>query len=194
MVAEIPAFRALHLTKIGSPFVIAAMEAALAADPSAKVVGFEANGGFLLGFEAKAPAGPLPALMTRDAVLPIVAPLVAARAAGQSLAQAVAALPARFTAADRLTEMPTEASAAFLASLRENAQARAEFLAPLGEECALDNTDGLRITLGRTRVLHLRPSGNAPEFRVYVEAETPAAAQELLGRALTMVAQALAPC
>ncbi|MFD2174858.1 phosphomannomutase [Rhodobacter lacus] len=194
MVAEIPEFRALHLTKIGSPFVIAAMEAALAADPSAKVVGFEANGGFLLGFEAKAPAGPLPALMTRDAVLPIVAPLVAARAAGQSLAAAVAALPARFTAADRLTEMPTEASAAFLASLRAEAATRAAFLAPLGQETALDNTDGLRISLEGGRVVHLRPSGNAPEFRVYVEAETREDAQELLNMAMAMVTRALAAC
>ena len=42
-------------TRIGSPFVIAAMEAA-----GGDVVGYEANGGFLLGFAAQGPAGPLP--------------------------------------------------------------------------------------------------------------------------------------
>lgn len=187
MVTEIAAFTTVHRTKIGSPFVIAAMEGVLAADPAAKVVGFEANGGFLQGFTAKAPAGPLPALMTRDAVLPIVAPLAAALAAGQSLAQMVAALPARFTAADRLTETPTEASAAFLAQLTADPAARARFLAPLGQEHRLDLTDGVRIELLGGRVVHLRPSGNAPEFRVYAEAETVEAAQDLLERGLARV-------
>ncbi|WP_085855541.1 phosphomannomutase, partial [Palleronia marisminoris] len=63
-------FDRVEMTKIGSPFVIAAMEAILAADAQAKVVGFEANGGFLLGFEAQG----LAPLMTRDGLLPIVAP------------------------------------------------------------------------------------------------------------------------
>ncbi|TKA96710.1 phosphomannomutase, partial [Cereibacter changlensis] len=61
-------------TKIGSPFVIAAMQAA-----GGKVAGYEANGGFLLGFAAQGPAGPLPALMTRDSLLPLIAPLAAAK-------------------------------------------------------------------------------------------------------------------
>ncbi|MBZ4023034.1 phosphomannomutase [Rhodobacter sp. TJ_12] len=191
MVKEIERFTAVHLTKIGSPFVIAAMEAALAADPGTQVVGFEANGGFLQGFTAQGPAGPLPALMTRDAALPIVAPLAAARAAGQPLADAVAALPARFTAADRLTEIPTAASAAFLARLRDDAAARAAFLAPLGQETAQDQTDGLRLSLTDGRVVHLRPSGNAPEFRVYAEAESPEIAQKLLDQALSIVNQSL---
>ena len=191
MVCALPGFAEVTMTKIGSPFVIAAMEAALAKDPAAKVVGFEANGGFLLGFAAKGPTGPLPALMTRDAVLPLVAPLAAARAAGQSLAQAVAALPPRFTAADRLTETPTEASAALLAKLATEPATRSAFLAPMGTEAALDRTDGLRMTLTDGRIVHLRPSGNAPEFRVYTEAESTKAALSLLKTALERVKETL---
>lgn len=191
MVAQVPAFRAVHLTRIGSPFVIAAMEAALVADPDAKVVGFEANGGFLLGFTATGPTGPLPPLMTRDAMLPMIAPLAAARAAGRSLAAGLAELPARFTAADRLTETPPEASAAFLAQLSASAEARAAFLQPLGHETALDRTDGLRIVLENGRIVHLRPSGNAPEFRVYVEAASAAEAGALLARAMGLVRDAI---
>lgn len=191
MVGQIPAFRKVDLTRIGSPFVIAAMEAALATDPAAKVVGFEANGGFLLGFTAACPTGPLAPLMTRDAMLPMIAPLAAARAAGHSLAEGLAGLPARFTAADRLTETPPEASAAFLARLSDSAAARAAFLQPLGQETAVDRTDGLRIVLADGRVVHLRPSGNAPEFRVYVETESPGTAQKTLTIALGMVRGAL---
>ena len=36
----------------------------------------------------------------------------------------------------------------------------------------LDRTDGLRITFDSGEVLHLRPSGNAPEFRCYNEADS----------------------
>lgn len=172
-------------TKIGSPFVIAAMEGA-----GGRVVGYEANGGFLLGFDAQGPAGPLPALMTRDSHLPILAPLVLAGQAG--LAALVAAEPARFTAADRLQEVPTAHSAALVARLTEDDAALAEFLAGLEERCtARDLTDGLRLTLASGRVVHLRPSGNAPELRFYAEAETPAAAAALLAAGLDRLREAL---
>lgn len=178
------AFARVIRTKIGSPFVIAAMEEA-----GGRVVGYEANGGFLLGFDADCGAGVLPALMTRDSLLPIVAPLVAARRAGQSLAQRVAAEPARFTAADRLQEVPTEASRALVARLVEDAAARAEFLAEFGGAAtAVDTTDGLRITLDTGRIVHLRPSGNAPELRFYAEAESADAARDFLARGLEILA------
>lgn len=173
-------------TRIGSPFVIAGMVAA-----GGRVVGYEANGGFLLGFDATGPAGPLPALMTRDALLPLIAPLVRARDLGLDLAALVAAEPARFTAADRLQEVRTEASQALVARLDTDAAARAAFLSPLGVARSIDRTDGLRITLDSGRIVHLRPSGNAPELRFYAEAETRAEAEALLAAGLGMLARAL---
>ena len=179
LVEEMGAFDVIR-TRIGSPFVIAGMEAALAQDATARVAGYEANGGFLLGFEADAPAGPLPPLMTRDSLLPIVAPLVAARAAGVSLADLVAALPARHVAADRLQGIAPDTSAAFLARLSEDIAARAAFFAGVGSETSVDRTDGLRVTFDDGAIVHLRPSGNAPEFRCYAEAGSRDAAEALL--------------
>ena len=180
------AFGQVIRTRIGSPFVIAGM-----ADAGPRVVGYEANGGFLLGFEARGPAGVLPPLMTRDAVLPIVAPLVAAGSAG--LAARVAREPARFTAADRLQEVPTEASQALVARFDAEPQARAAFLAGFGgTEAQVDRTDGLRMVLSDGRIVHLRPSGNAPELRLYAEAETPEAAQDMLTTGLAALRRALA--
>lgn len=178
-------------TKIGSPFVIAGMEAALAAAPQARVVGYEANGGFLLGFTAEGPAGRLPALMTRDSHLPIIAPLVAAGRMGlKALAETQ---PSRFTAADRLQDVPTETALALVARLRDDPSARDAFLAAFGGRAhAQDLTDGLRITLDNARILHLRPSGNAPELRCYTEAETPEAAQEMLALGLERLRETLA--
>ncbi|WP_323767648.1 phosphomannomutase [Antarctobacter sp.] len=159
-------FAQITRTKIGSPFVIAAMENALHADSAARVVGYEANGGFLLGFST----GKLAPLMTRDCLLPILAPLAAARAAGQPLSALLDALPPRFTAADRIQGIATETSKAFIANLTDDAAARATFFAATGPESALDTTDGLRVTFENGDVVHLRPSGNAPEFRCYAEA------------------------
>jgi phosphomannomutase len=172
-------------TRIGSPYVIAGMEAAGGA-----VVGYEANGGFLLGFDAKGPCGPLAALLTRDCALPLVAVLVSAGQGG--VAARVAREPPVLTRAARLQGVPTEKSAALIGRLESDTAARAAFLTPLGlQEAALDLTDGLRMTLKDGRVLHLRPSGNAPELRVYVEGADAAAAEALLTAALDRLEEAL---
>ncbi|PZX13479.1 phosphomannomutase [Palleronia aestuarii] len=178
------AFGQVVRTRIGSPHVI---EGIVAAGPEARVAGFEANGGFLLGFSADLPGGPLTPLLTRDAALPLLAALVAAREAG--VAATVAALPARHRAADRLTGIDMGAAAALLARLDEDGVAREEFLGTAVTE--IDRTDGLRMTLGDGRIVHLRPSGNAPELRCYGEAESMAAAEALVEGTLARVSDRL---
>ena len=55
----------------------------------------------------------------------------------------------------------------------------------------VDRTDGLRVTLADGRIVHLRPSGNAPELRFYAEAGSAAAAQATLATGLEALANAL---
>lgn len=179
-------FERVLRTRIGSPFVIAGME-----EVGGDVIGYEANGGFLLGFQSHGTQGPLPPLMTRDALLPLVAPLSLAKAAG-GLAALVASEPARFTAADRLQEVPTERSMALVKSFDESTQKRAEFLSAFdGVEVSTDRTDGLRMTLLDGRIVHLRPSGNAPELRLYVEADSVVQADKTLATGLSALRAAL---
>lgn len=172
-------------TRIGSPYVIAGMESA-----SSRVVGYEANGGFLLGYDADGPAGRLPKLLTRDAVLPILACLAAAR--GTGVGTLVAREQSRFTAADRLQGIESDVSSVFVSNLRDNTDDRAAFLRGFdATETDINDLDGLRITLSNNRIVHLRPSGNAPELRIYVEAESRDAARDMLGHGLDMLRQAL---
>lgn len=178
-------FATVTRTRIGSPYVIAAMLAA-----SGKVVGYEANGGFLLGFAAAGPSGPLPALLTRDSLLPLIAPLALARGIG--LAAVVAAEPGRFTATGRLQAVPSDRGQALVGQLDADPAARGEFLQGLGAlETGINRTDGLRLTLNGGRIVHLRPSGNAPELRFYAEAESPDAADELLEAGLAALRRML---
>lgn len=190
-IAQMPGFASITRTRIGSPFVIAAMEAALAANPSVAIAGYEANGGFLLGFAAQGPTGVLAPLMTRDSLLPALAPLAAAQASGQSLAALVAALPQRFTAADRLVGVDSARAAVLLSALLTSGAARAELFSDRGAEAAVDQTDGLRVTFKSRDILHLRPSGNAPEFRCYAESESPERAEALVRTYLEIIGQRL---
>lgn len=180
-------FRVIR-TRIGSPHVIAALEEARARAP--RIVGYEANGGFLLGFEARGPAGPVAPLLTRDAFLPILSVLAAARGAGVPLSALVARLPARFTASDRLTGIAPGRAHALLALLEAPEGAMAA--AGLGPPVARDTTDGLRLSDAAGEIVHFRPSGNAPEFRVYAEAASPARAAAILAGALEWLRRARA--
>ena len=191
LIDQMQEFAAITRTRIGSPFVIAAMEHALAHNTSLKIAGYEANGGFLLGFTAKGPTGPLAPLMTRDSLLPLIAPLAAAQAKGCSLTALIATLPPRFTAADRIQEVPSEKSEAFISTLKNSAEARATFFQGVGAEHSIDLTDGLRITFDCGSVVHMRPSGNAPECRCYAEASTADAALTLVETHLAQLKSAL---
>jgi phosphomannomutase len=68
------------------------------------VVGYEANGGFLLNSDIETGGKMLRALPTRDAVIVMLGILLLAKAQGKTVAQLAASLPARFTASDRLKE------------------------------------------------------------------------------------------
>ncbi|WP_394494211.1 phosphomannomutase [Shewanella sp. ENK2] len=153
-------------TKIGSPYVIA--EFATLAKDHISVAGFEANGGYLLGSDVLVNGKILKALPTRDALLPAL--MLLAEAGNHGISTLVSALPKRVTYSDRAQNFATEKS---LAILNEGKLAPKELLAKLGFVDAaikdVDLTDGLRLTLKNDDVIHLRPSGNAPELRCYAE-------------------------
>lgn len=180
-------------TKIGSPQVIAAMQQAAAtadaANEGARIVGFEPNGGFLTSSWLSSPwnetaLAPLP---TRDSVLPILAVLALSRQRAVPLSQITALLPKRVTASDRVEHTPDDISRALVERLRTEPEF-ARGLAP-GEPAihAVDETDGLRFTFSNGDIVHVRPSGNAPELRIYVESDSTDAAHHLQAHARQVV-------
>ena len=188
-VEKCAAFQEVIRTKIGSPYVIAGMQSASCARPGAIVVGYEANGGFLLGSDINRHGVVLTALPTRDAVLPMLALLSLSVSRSCPMSQLSAQLPGRFTASDRIEQVPTATSAALVAGLGRDARHAGALLAPgSGKVLCQDDTDGLRLTFESGDVVHLRPSGNAPELRCYAEADSQTRAQQLCIDCLQRVA------
>lgn len=177
-------FAQVRRTRIGSPFVIAGMQTLIERDYR-PVVGYEANGGFLIASQIERQGRRLPALPTRDAAIVALAVLADAKSRGLSLAELCADLPPRFTDSDRIKNFPVELSherlSAFATGDRD-ADCGA-FNAAFGETfapaIAIDHTDGVRASLSNGEILHLRPSGNAPELRAYTEADSPERAREM---------------
>lgn len=183
-------------TRIGSPYVIQGMLEALKKGRR-KVVGWEANGGFLVGSEITMGGKVLAPLPTRDAILPILAVLASAAAQGEGLDAIFSSLPPRFSRAALLKNFPRAKSQSILKKLRPFSEEKLRIgfdLASAGEPAfhglvtmlagyftqeddfgsvvGIDYTDGIRMYFEGGDVAHLRPSGNAEELRIYAVADS----------------------
>lgn len=177
-------------TKIGSPYVIVAMQEEQTKGKQ-RVVGWEVNGGFMLGVDLEVNGQNLAALPTRDAILPIIIALRAAVDANGSVSSVFAALPQRFTGAGLIDNFPTEVSqkivAQYSADNEQVHQALGQFFTSqhsFGAVEKIDALDGVRIFFDNGEVAHLRPSGNAPQLRIYSVADTQARADEIVALAI----------
>jgi phosphomannomutase len=167
--------RRILRTKIGSPYVIAGMEELLEETPNARIVGYEANGGFLVGSDFEVNNKALHALPTRDSVLPALIVLAMAHESREPISELITNYPARYTASDRIKNISTDTSQQLLNNIKNSKTKQAELLVAITTEgkelhvVSIDETDGLRMLLSNDDIIHLRPSGNAPELRCYVE-------------------------
>jgi phosphomannomutase len=173
-------------TRVGSPYVIAGMNAALS-EGKAGVMGFEANGGTLTASSFEINGTSIRPLPTRDSFLPILATLHAAAKAKKPLSEVAAGYRLPFAAADRLENFALEKSGALMAYLRASEGNVAAFLAPIGTVASTSDIDGLRVMLADAQMIHFRPSGNAPEMRCYVEAGSESEAKSLLAQGLELI-------
>ena len=178
------AFEKVERTRIGSPYVIEGMGKLIKGD--AKVAGFEANGGFLLATPLTLDGRTLSPLPTRDAMLPIIAVLRWALHYKVPVSVLLGTLPPRFTASNRLKEFPSALGLARVEAFGKGNKTSVKTRAKKwfgdimkGALTEIDKTDGLRMTFESGEIIHLRPSGNAPELRCYNEASTMARVEEL---------------
>ncbi len=93
-------------TKTGSPYVVKAM---LSNEGDfKKIVGWEANGGFLTLSDFDINGKRLKALPTRDAILPLIATLLLAIKEEKKLSELIEKLPKRFSHSEKIKNFPIE--------------------------------------------------------------------------------------
>jgi len=198
-------------TRIGSPHVIEAMQQARA-NGAARVVGWEANGGFLTATDIVRNGRTLAALPTRDAALPLLAALCGANEQGVSLSELFAKLPPRFGKSGLMDNFPLESSRTLLqrfqtkdapvqdvtfpkADVHGNGAAKLDAVkrdleclfspqAGFDDVARINTLDGVRIWFRNGDIAHIRPSGNAPQLRIYAVADTQARADQIVAQAL----------
>ena len=170
-------FKLVRRTRVGSPYVIEAM-----ADAPVPMVGFEANGGTLLGSDVLRNGKTISALPTRDSFLPIIACLARIRETGEPLRALADAMGFKSQTSGLLKGIDGTMSAPFLADI----VAQDELFSIFGGIAGSDTTDGTKLHMTDGTVIHFRQSGNAPELRCYVEAGDTAKATDTLAWALQM--------
>ena len=100
----------------------------------------------------------------------ILSILVNAAKNKKTISECVDMLPAkRFTVSDRIQNFPREKSMMLIDQFQNYSEIEKVFGELFGRISKIDQTDGLRITFNSEDILHIRPSGNAPEFRCYNE-------------------------
>lgn len=185
-------FAEVKRTKIGSPYVISSMQEATAKGREI-VAGFEANGGFLLQTKVEKNGKTIAPLPTRDALLPILSILVQSKTSGKKISALLSELPARYTASDRLANFDQNRSRAIIEKFSSNNEENNlnEFEKYFGIICgkpvSINRLDGIRVTFENGEIIHLRPSGNAPEFRCYTESDSQTRAIEINKRCLEII-------
>lgn len=177
-------------TRIGSPYVISVMDEAIVAG-NKRVVGWEVNGGFMLGGDIEINGKQLKALPTRDAFFPIAAALALAIQKNQKISELFAVLPQRATQAGLINNFPPEISRTILEKFaQDTAETRAElanYFTPahgFSGINSLNSLDGIRIYFENGEIAHMRPSGNAPQLRIYSVADTQERADEIVSLAI----------
>lgn len=178
-------------TRIGSPYVIVAMQEAIKSGKQ-KTVGWEVNGGFLLGSDLVIGDKKLSRLPTRDAFFPIFVALIQAAQQGISVSESFRVLPERFTQAGLIDNFPIEISRQIMGKITDDSTENRQFLREFfkdeqgfGEVTHINVLDGIRIFFENGDIAHLRPSGNAPQLRVYSVAQTQERADEIVELSIT---------
>jgi len=143
-------------TKVGSPYVVAAMKENEAG------FGFESNGG---GVHKDV-------MLSRDGGTSLIRLLNILNSTRKSLSDLVSELP-QYHLRKQKFDCPKEKNQLILDKAKDFTKVE-----------SIDTTDGVKLIIDKHNWVLFRPSSNAPEFRVFVEAESAEKADKLLQDAL----------
>lgn len=146
-------------TKVGASYVVGAMK------KHGLKVGFESNGGYISG----------EIFYSRDGGTATIKMLNLLSETGKRLSELVDELPKYYTIKNK-TDCPREINALILAEVRKKYAKQ-----------KIENLDGLKVWQDLDSWILFRPSGNAPEFRVFAEAKEKEKAEKLAKEGMDLV-------
>jgi len=150
-------------TKVGVLYVVAAMK------KHGTNVGFESNGGFVSG----------EIFYGRDAGTATIKMLNLLKKTGKKLSELTAALPKYYIIKDKV-DCPSKINDQILAAAVKKYQGK-----------KIEDQDGVKIWIDPNSWILFRPSGNAPEFRVFAESLDQAKTQQLAQEGMALVKSVL---
>jgi phosphomannomutase len=162
-------------TKIGSPYVIESMNNAL--KEHEKIIGYEANGGYLLGSDFIVEGRKIEKLPTRDSVLVLICALLYCYDQNKKISEVVEEIAHKHVYSDSLKGIEPERGRKITNIIKDNIEEHFEFIK--GKLLEINELDGLRLIFDNGEIVHLRQSGNSPELRCYSEADTKERAEEI---------------
>lgn len=146
-------------TKVGASYVVEAMK------KHGSKIGFESNGGYISG----------EIFYSRDGGTATIKMLNLLSETGKKLNELVDKLPKYYTIKDK-TDCPREINLLILAEVRKKYTKQ-----------KIEDLDGLKVWVDSNSWVLFRPSGNAPEFRVFAEAKTDTKAKKLAKEGMALV-------
>lgn len=173
-------------TRIGSPYVIEAMQAAETSGKQ-RTMGWEVNGGFLLGSDITIGGKALTRLPTRDAFFPVLCTLKAAAEKQMAVSAIFDQLPKRYTQAGMIDNFPSDVYGLIKDRFAEDTDETRSTLSKFfttdrgyGTLLKTNSLDGIRMYFDNGDVAHIRGSGNAPQLRIYSVADSQQRADEIV--------------
>ncbi len=152
-------------TKVGVLYVVEAMK------KNNSLVGFESNGGFVSG----------EIFYGRDAGSATIKMLNIMKKTGKKLSQLVDELP-KFYIIKEKTDCPRRFNKLIFAKVKEKYKGK-----------RTEDLDGLKVWADAESWILFRPSGNAPEFRVFAEAKAKEKAEKLVKEGMEVVNETIYP-
>lgn len=180
-VEKIPSFTEVIRTKIGSPYVIEKINE-LRQENLTHIIGYEANGGVIVGTDFTKENKTLSALPTRDSIIAIISILAYSKKNKIKISQLASQYCSVYTESSSIKSISVEKIKEFFDLLNKDDQIASnleKFLTLKQSIIHINTIDGICATLSDYSKIHFRASGNSPELRCYTEAATPEQAKDL---------------
>ena len=116
--------------------------------------------------------------------MPALAVLSLAYQNYRNINELLVTLPKIYTASDRIQDVSNEFNTLYVDNIKKEPKKYFERIGVEGSIIDINMLDGIRVVFNDNKIIHIRPSGNAPELRCYCESDSLKHAESLVQKVL----------